>query len=360
MSIDKLQGLRSKYNTVDEWLSGDIREDVVEAIEQGASKVDDWLIVAVSSEGIVRNGAGDTIKMQLQDILRGEYVAPEVSIWHYKLDDLEEVKNEDMWIKAQPNLGKTVSYSTYRKAVERAQKAPSTRNDILAKRFGIPMAGYTYFFAYEDTLPHRKRKYWGLPCSLGADLSQGDDFCAFTFMFPLPLGKFGIKVRSYITERTMARLPSAMRQKYDEFVAEGSLHVMAGTILDVDGEIFDDLDRHIQECDYNVMTLGYDVYGADAFVTRWIQMNGPFGVEKVRQGARTESVPLGEIKNLAEERLLLFDELLMQFCMGNAVVEEDTNYNRKLMKKRYDEKIDNVSAFMDGFVAWKLNKEMFE
>ena len=361
MSIDKLQGLRSKYNTVDEWLSGDIREDVVEAIEQGASKVDDWLIVAVSSEGTVRNGAGDTIKMMLQDILRGEYVAPDVSIWHYKLDDLEEVKNPDMWIKAQPNLGKTVSYSTYHKAVERAEKAPSQQNDILAKRFGIPRAGFTYFFAYEETLPQaRRRKFWGLPCSLGADLSQGDDFCAFTFLFPLPNGSFGIKVRSYITERTMNKVPGATRTKYEEFIEEGSLHVMPGTILDIDGEIWEDIDRHIQECDYDVRTFGYDPYGAAAFATKWEQMNGIFGMEKVRQGARTESVPLGEIKNLAEERLLLFDELLMQYCMGNAVVEEDTNYNRKLMKKRYEEKIDNVSALMDAFVAWKLNKEMFE
>lgn len=360
MSIDKLQGLRSKYNTVDEWLSGDIREDVVEAIEQGASKVDDWLIVAVSSEGTVRNGAGDTIKLQLQDILRGEYVAPEVSIWHYKLDDLEEVKNPDMWLKAQPNLGKTVSWSTYHKAVERAEKAPSTRNDILAKRFGIPMAGYTYFFTYEDTLPHRKRKFWGLPASLGADLSQGDDFCAFTFLFPLGNGKFGVKVRSYITERTMARLPGAMRQKYDEFVQEGSLHVMGGTILDIDGQIYEDMEKHIADCDYDIRTFGYDAYGATAFAARWAREEGEFGMEKVAQGARTESVPLGEIKNLAEERLLLFDELLMHFCMGNAVVEEDTNFNRKLMKKRYDEKIDNVSALMDAFVAWKLNKEMFE
>jgi phage terminase large subunit-like protein len=361
MSIDKLQGLRSKYNTVDEWLSGDIREDVVEAIEQGASKVEDWLIVAVSSEGTVRNGAGDTIKMMLQDILRGDYVAPEVSIWHYKLDDLEEVKNPDMWIKAQPNLGKTVSYSTYHKAVERAEKAPSQQNDILAKRFGIPRAGFTYFFAYEETLPQsRRRKFWGLPCSLGADLSQGDDFCAFTFLFPLPNGSFGIKVRSYITERTMNKIPGATRARYEEFIDEGSLHVMGGTILDIDGEIWEDLDRHIQECDYDVRTFGYDPYGAAAFATKWEQMNGVFGMEKVRQGARTESVPLGEIKNLAEERLLLFDELLMQYCMGNAVVEEDTNYNRKLMKKRYEEKIDNVSALMDAFVAWKLNKEMFE
>lgn len=360
MSIDKLQGLRSKYNTVDEWLSGDIREDVVEAIRQGAEKVHDWLIVAVSSEGTVRNGAGDTIKMQLQDILRGEYIAPEVSIWHYKLDDLEEIKNPDMWVKAQPNLGKTVAWSVYHKAVERAEKTPSQQNDIFAKRFGIPRSGFTYFFTYEDTLPHRKRKFWGLPCSMGADLSQGDDFCAFTFLFPIGLGKFGVKVRSYITERTMARLPSAMRHKYDEFIAEGSLHVMNGTILDVDGEIYDDLLKHITECDYDVRTFGYDRYGADAFVERWRTNEGPFGLEKVIQGARTESVPLGEIKNLAEERLLLFDELLMQFCMGNAVVEEDTNFNRKLMKKRYDEKIDNVSALMDAFVAWKLNKEMFE
>lgn len=360
MSIDKLQGLRSKYNTVDEWLSGDIREDVVEAIEQGASKVDDWLIVAVSSEGTVRNGAGDTIKMMLQDILRGEYVAPEVSIWHYKLDDQEEVKNPDMWIKAQPNLGKTVSYSTYHKAVERADKAPSQQNDILAKRFGIPRSGHTYFFTYEETLPHRKRKYWGLPASLGADLSQGDDFCAFTLLFPLPNGKFGIKVRSYITDRTMARVPNATRTKYEEFIDEGSLHVMNGTILDIDGEVYDDLDRHIQECDYDIRTFGYDRYGADAFVGRWTTDNGPFGVEKVIQGARTESVPLGKLKDLAEDRLLLFDEFLMQYCMGNAVVEEDTNYNRKLMKKRYEEKIDNVSALMDAFVAWELNKEMFE
>lgn len=361
MSIDKLQGLRSKYNTVDEWLSGDIREDVVEAIEQGASKVDDWLIVAVSSEGTVRNGAGDTIKMMLQDILRGEYVAPEVSIWHYKLDDQEEVKNPDMWIKAQPNIGKTVSYSTYHKAVERANKAPSQQNDILAKRFGIPRSGHTYFFTYEETLPQaRRRKFWGLPASLGADLSQGDDFCAFTFLFPLPNGTFGVKVRSYITERTMARVPNATRTKYEEFIDEGSLHVMNGTILDVDGQIFDDIDRHIEECDYDVRTFGYDPYGATAFAEKWKTSNGDFGVEKIAQGARTESVPLGEIKNLAEERLLLFDELLMQYCMGNAVVEEDTNYNRKLMKKRYDEKIDNVSALMDAFVAWKLNKEMFE
>jgi|SRR4249920_80810 phage terminase large subunit-like protein len=360
MSIDKLQGLRSKYNTVDEWLSGDIREDVVEAIRQGAEKVPDWLIVAVSSEGTVRNGAGDTIKMTLQEILRGEYIAPEISIWHYKLDELEEIKNPDMWVKAQPNLGKTVSYSTYHKAVERAEKSPSQRNDILAKRFGIPMAGFTYFFTYEETLPHHKRKFWGLPCSLGADLSQGDDFCAFTFLFPLPNGKFGVKVRSYITERTMARLAGAIRTKYEEFIDEGSLHVMDGSILDIDGQIFDDLDRHIQDCDYDVRSFGYDAYGAKAFAAKWEQMNSIHGMEKVIQGARTESVPLGKIKDLSEDRLLLFDELLMQYCMGNAVVEEDTNYNRKLMKKRYDEKIDNVSALMDAFVAWELNKEMFE
>lgn len=363
MSIDKLQGLRSKYNTVDEWLSGDIREDVIEAIEQGASKVDDWLIVAVSSEGTVRNGAGDTIKLMLQDILRGEYVDPSVSIWHYKLDELEEVKNPDMWLKAQPNLGKTVSFSTYHKAVERAEKAPATRNDILAKRFGIPMAGYTYFFTYEDTLPRQPRRplrFSGLACSLGADLSQGDDFCAFTFLFPIGNGQFGVKVRSYITEKTMAKVPGAMRQKYDEFVAEGSLHVMDGTILDIDGEIFNDLEKHIADNDYDVRTVGYDTYGATAFINRWTTENMPYGVEKVPQGARTESVPLGEIKSLAEERLLIFDEQLMHFCMGNSVVEEDTNFNRKLMKKRYAEKIDNVSALLDAFVAWKLNKEMFE
>jgi len=360
MSVDKLQGLRSKYNTVDEWLSSDIREDVIEAIEQGASKVKDWLIVAVSSEGTTRNGPGDTIKMMLQDILRGEYVAPEVSIWHYKLDELEEVKNPDMWIKAQPNIGKTVSYSTYSKAVERIEKVPSQQNDILAKRFGIPRAGLTYFFTYEETEPHRKRKFWGLPCSMGADLSQGDDFCAFTFLFPLSNGKFGVKVRSYISERTMAKVPSATRVQYEQFIEEKSLHVMNGTMLDIDGEIYDDLEKHILECDYDVRSFGYDPYGATAFVEKWIQRNGPFGVEKVAQGARTESIPLGEIKDLAEERLLLFDEMLMQYCMGNAVVEEDTNYNRKLMKKRYDEKIDNVSALMDALVAWKLNKEMFE
>lgn len=363
MSIDKLQGLRSKYNTVDEWLSGDIREDVIEAIEQGASKVDDWLIVAVSSEGTVRNGAGDTIKLMLQDILRGEYVDPSVSIWHYKLDELDEVKNPDMWLKAQPNLGKTVSFSTYHKAVERAEKAPATRNDILAKRFGIPMAGYTYFFTYEDTLPRQPRRplrFSGLACSLGADLSQGDDFCAFTFLFPIGNGQFGVKVRSYITEKTMAKVPGAMRQKYDEFVAEGSLHVMDGTILDIDGEIFNDLEKHIADNDYDVRTVGYDTYGATAFINRWTTENMPYGVEKVPQGARTESVPLGEIKSLAEERLLIFDEQLMHFCMGNSVVEEDTNFNRKLMKKRYAEKIDNVSALLDAFVAWKLNKEMFE
>lgn len=360
MSIDKLQGLRSKYNTVDEWLSGDIREDVVGAIEQGASKVDDYLIIAVSSEGTVRNGAGDTIKMMLQDILRGEYVAPHISIWHYKLDDIEEVKDPSKWQKAQPNIGKTVSYATYHKEVEKAEKAPANRNDILAKRFGIPMAGYTYFFAYEDTVPHRPRKFWGLSASMGADLSQGDDFCAFTFLFPVGLGKFGVKTRSYITERTLFKLPGAMRAKYDEFVKEGTLHVMDGTILDVDGEIYDDLEKHIEECEYDITSFGFDPYGASAFVARWTQEHGDFGVVKVQQGARTESVPLGELKKLAEERLLIFDEALMSFAMGNAVVEEDTNFNRKLMKKRYEEKIDNVSALLDAFIAWKLNKEMFE
>lgn len=360
MSIDKLQGLRSKYNTVDEWLSGDIREDVIEAIEQGASKVPDWLIVAVSSEGTVRNGPGDTIKMMLQDILRGEYVAPDISIWHYKLDDQSEVADPSLWLKAQPNLGKTVSYTTYQKAVERMEKAPSTRNDILAKRFGIPMSGYTYFFTYEETIPHKKRKWWGQMCSLGVDLSQGDDFCAFTFLFPKPRGEFGIKVRSYITEQTMAKLNGAMREKYDQFVAEGTLHVMPGTILDVDGQVFDDLVAHIEANDYDIQCMGYDTYGAKAFAERYARQFGEYGMEKVIQGARTESVPLGEIKNLSEERLLLFDELLMQFCMSYAIVEEDTNYNRKLTKRRYDEKIDNVSALMDAFVAWKLNKELFE
>lgn len=358
MSIAKLQGLRPKVSTVDEWLSGDLREDVVGAIEQGASKLDDYLIIAISSEGTVRNGSGDTIKMELADILRGKYQAPHVSIWHYKLDELEEVDDPMMWVKAQPNLGKTVTYETYQLDVERALKAPASRNDILAKRFGIPMEGYTYFFTYEETLPHRKRDFWNLPCSLGADLSQGDDFCAFTFLFPLPNG-FGIKTRSYITSYTLMRLPGARRIKYDEFISEGSLHVLEGTILDM-MEVFDDLDTFIEESRYDVRTLGFDPYNAKSFVERWEAENGPYGVEKVPQGAKTESVPLGELKHLSEQRLLFFDELLMQFAMGNAITIEDTNGNRKLLKKRQEDKIDNVSAMMDAFVAYKLHKEAFE
>ena len=358
MSIAKLQGLRPKISTIDEWLSGDLREDVVGAVEQGASKLDDYLIVAISSEGTVRNGSGDTIKMELADILKGEYLAPHVSIWHYKLDDLEEVANPAMWPKANPNIGKTVSYETYQLDVERAEKAPASRNDILAKRFGIPMEGYTYFFTYEETLPHRPREFWEMPCALGADLSQGDDFCAFTFLFPLRKG-FGIKTRSYITSLTLMKLPGAMRAKYDEFVNEGSLHVLEGTILDM-MEVYDDLDHFIEEQKYDVRALGFDPYNAKEFVTRWEAENGPFGIVKVIQGARTESVPLGELKILSEERLLIFDQLLMQYAMGNAITIEDTNGNRKLLKRRYDEKIDNVSALMDAFIAWKDNKEAFE
>jgi phage terminase large subunit-like protein len=360
MTINKLQGLRPKIASVDEWLSGDIREDVVGAVEQGASKLEDYLILAISSEGTVRAGSGDTIKMELADILKGEYLAPHVSIWHYKLDELEEVANPAMWIKANPNLGATVSYETYQLDVERAEKAPASRNDILAKRFGIPMEGYTYFFTYEDTLPHRAREFWQLPCSMGADLSQGDDFCAFTFLFPLGNEKFGVKTRSYITELTLKQLPAAMRQKYDEFISEGSLHVMPGNILDVDNEVYDDLDNFIQQEQYDVRTLGYDPYNAKEFVKRWEMENGPFGIEKVIQGAKTESVPLGEIKILAEERLLIFDQSLMSFAMGNAITMEDTNGNRKLLKKRQDEKIDNVAALLDAWVAYKLNKEAFE
>lgn len=359
MTINKLQGLRPKMSTVDEWLSGDTREDVIGAIEQGASKLDDWLIVAVSSEGTVRNGSGDTIKMELADILKGDYIAPHVSIWHYKLDELDEVNNPEMWPKANPNIGKTVSYETYQLDVERAEKAPASRNDILAKRFGIPMEGYTYFFTYEETLPHRPRKFWQMPCSLGADLSQGDDFCAFTFLFPLRNGLFGIKTRSYITSLTLMKLPGAMRAKYDEFINEGSLHVLEGTILNM-MEVYDDLDNHIQEKEYDVRTFGYDPYNAKEFVTRWEAENGPFGIEKVIQGAKTESVPLGELKILSEQRMLIFDELLMQFAMGNAITLEDTNGNRKLLKRRQDEKIDNVSALMDAWVAYKANKEAFE
>ena len=359
MSIDKLQGLRCKVATVDEWLSGDVREDPIGAIEQGASKNPDYLIVAMSSEGTVRNGSGDTIKMELMDILKGDYINPHVSIWYYKLDSVEEVANPEMWIKANPNLGKTVSYETYQLDVERAEKAPAVRNDILAKRFGIPMEGYTYFFTYEETLPHKKRDYWSLPCSLGADLSQGDDFCAFTFMFPLQDGSFGIKVRAYITELTLNKLPAAMRNKYDDFINEGSLIVMDGTVLDM-MRVYEDIDNHIAEVGYDVVSFGFDPYNAREFVERWERENGPFGIEKVIQGAKTESVPLGELKKLAEERMLLFDEDLMTFCMGNCITLEDTNGNRKLFKKRYEAKIDTVSAMMDAFVAYKLNKEAFD
>lgn len=358
MSINKLQGLRPKVSTIDEWLSGDIREDVVGAIEQGASKMDDYLIVAISSEGTVRNGSGDTIKMELASILKGEYEAPHVSIWHYKLDDLEEVADPSTWLKANPNLGKTVTYDVYHLDVERAEKAPASRNDILAKRFGIPMEGYTYFFTYEETLPHRSGDFWGIPCALGADLSQGDDFCAFTFLFPLSNGGFGVKTRSYITELTLMKLPGAMRQKYEEFRAEGSLQIMSGTILDM-MEVYEDLDQFIINSEYDVRCLGFDPYNAKEFVTRWEAENGPFGIEKVIQGAKTESVPLGELKTLAEERMLIFDQELMSFAMGNAVTLEDTNGNRKLLKKRAEEKIDNVSAMMDAYVAYKANKEAF-
>lgn len=359
MSIDKLQGLRTKIATVDEWLSGDIREDVIGAIEQGASKNDDYLIVAISSEGTVRNGSGDTIKMELMDILKGEYVNPHVSIWWYKLDSIDEVADPSTWVKANPNLGKTVSYETYQLDVERAEKAPATRNDILAKRFGIPMEGYTYYFTYEETLPHRRRDFWEMPCALGADLSQGDDFCAFTFLFPLANGAFGIKTRNYITELTLKKLPTAMRFKYDEFMKEGSLVVMPGTVLDM-MQVYDDLDDHIAKTRYDVRCFGYDPYNSRDFVERWERENGPFGIVKVIQGAKTESVPLGELKKLAEERLLLFDEDLMSFAMGNCITLEDTNGNRKLLKKRYDQKIDAVAAMMDAYVAYKLTREAFE
>ena len=359
MSIDKLQGLNSKINTIDEWLSGDIREDVMTPLEQGASKNEDWLIVAISSEGTVRNGPGDTIKMELTDILKGEYYNPHVSIWWYKLDSIDEVADPDMWLKANPNLGKTVSYETYQMDVDRAEKAPATRNDILAKRFGIPTEGYTYFFTYEETLPHRRRDYWNMPCSMGADLSQGDDFCSFVFLFPLARGEFGIKTRNYISELTLMKLPAAMRQKYEEFMREGSLVVLNGTVLDM-MEVYDDLDNHIIERGYDVRCLGYDPYNAREFVERWERENGPYGIEKVIQGIKTESVPLGELKKLSEERMLLFDEELFTFTMGNCVVSEDTNGNRKLLKKRYEAKIDAVAAMMDAFVAWKLNKDAFE
>ena len=360
MSINKLQGLRPKRSTVDEWLSGDIREDVVGALEQGASKMDEYDIIAASSEGVVRNGAGDTIKMELMEVLKGDYVNHRVSIWYYKLDSIEEVGVPSMWPKACPSIGKTVSWETYAEDVERAEQTPAARNDILAKRFGIPMEGYTVFFAYEDTLLHRKRDFWNMACSMGADLSQGDDFCSFTFLFPLSGDRFGVKTRSYITERTLYRLPAAMRQKYEEFIEEGSLVVMPGTILDVENQVYDDLETHIIEMKYDVRCVGYDPYNAREFIQRWERENGPYGIEKVIQGVRTESVPLGELKKLAEDRLLLFDELLMAFAMGNCITLEDTNGNRKLLKKRYDHKIDPVSALMDGFVSYKLHKEAFE
>ena len=359
MSVNKLQGLRCKVATIDEWLSGDIREDVIGAVEQGASKLDDYLIVATSSEGTVRNGSGDTIKMELMEILKGEYINPHVSIWYYRLDDIEEVNNPRTWLKANPNLGKTVTYETYQLDVERAEKAPATRNDILAKRFGIPMEGYTYFFTYDETLPHRKRDFWQMPCALGADLSQGDDFCAFTFLFPLRDGSFGVKTRNYITSKTLHKLPGAMRLKYDEFLQEGSLIVLEGTVLDMT-EVYDALDADIIDRDYDVRCFGFDPYNAKAFVERWESENGPFGIEKVIQGAKTESVPLGELKKLAEDRMLLFDEELMTFAMGNCITLEDTNGNRKLLKKRYEQKIDAVAAMMDAYVAYKLNKDAFE
>lgn len=359
MTVDKVQGLRCKYASVDEWLSGDVREDVVGALEQGASKLDDYVILAISSEGTVRNSVGDSIKMELAEILNGDYFAPHVSIFHYKLDSVEEVAKPEMWLKAQPNLGLTVGYDVYGKDVERAEKVPAARNDILAKRFGLPMEGYTYFFTYEETIPHRRKDFWGMPCALGADLSQGDDFCAFTFLFPLASGGFGVKTRSYITHLTLTKLKPAMRMKYDEFIAEGSLHVMDGTILDM-MDVYDDLDRHIVDNDYDVRAFGYDPYNAKDFVSRYVSENGPFGVEKVIQGVKTESVPLGELKKLSGERLLIFDQQLMSFAMGNSVTLEDTNGNRKLLKKRMEEKIDNFSAAMDAYVAWKLNREAFE
>ena len=359
MTIDKFQGRRDKIVTIDEWLSGDVREDVVGAAEQGASKNDDYLIVAISSEGTVRNGPGDTIKMELMDILKGDYPNPHVSIWWYKLDSIDEVGDPDMWRKANPNIGKTVSYETYQLDVERAEKAPAARNDILAKRFGIPMEGYTYYFTYEETLPHRVRDYWDMPCAIGADLSQGDDFCAFTFLFPLPRGAFGVKTRNYITELTLKKLPSAMRMKYDEFIKEGSLIVMPGTVLDM-MEVYEDLDEFIINSRYDVRCIGYDPYNAKDFIERWELENGSYGIVKVIQGAKTESVPLGELKKLSEERMLLFDEDLMTFTMGNCIVIEDTNGNRKLWKKRYDHKIDAVAAMMDAYIAWKLNRDAFE
>lgn len=359
MSIDKLQGLRCKIATVDEWLSGDIREDVVGCIEQGASKLDDYLIVATSSEGCVRNGAGDTIKMELLDILHGKYRNPHVSIWYYQLDDKSEVGDPAMWVKANPNLGKTVTYETYQLDVERMEKAPANRNDIMAKRFGIPMEGQTYFFTYEETLPHRKRDFWQMPCSMGVDLSRGDDFCAFTFLFPLGDGSFGVKTRCYISSLTLMKLPAAIRVKYDQFVDEGSLMVLEGVMLDM-SQVYDDLDHYIEDCGYDVRSVGFDPYNAKEFIATWQAQNGPYGIEKVIQGSKTESVPLGEIKKLASERLLIFDQELMMFCMGNCSVIIDSNDNKKLVKKRYEEKIDAVSAMMDALVAYKLNKDSFE
>ena len=359
MSIDKLQGLRSKVNTVDEWLSGDTREDVISALEQGASKNDDWLIIASSSEGTVRNGSGDTIKMELMSILKGEYYAPNVSIFWYKLDSIDEVGRPEMWLKANPNLGKTVSFETYHRDVERAEKVPSARNDILAKRFGLPMEGFTYYFTYDETLPHRKRQFWQMPCALGADLSQGDDFCSFGFLFPLSDGAFGIKTRNYISSLTLRKLPLAMRTKYDRFMEEGSLIVFEGAVLDM-MQVYEDLDNHIADRGYDVRAFGYDPYNAKEFVERWAAENGPFGIEKVIQGAKTESVPLGELKKLAEERMLLFDEEIMEFAMGNCIVMEDTNGNRKLLKKRYEAKIDPVASVMDAFIAFKINREAFD
>lgn len=359
MSIDKLQGLRCKVATVDEWLSGDIREDVIGALEQGASKLDDYLIVAISSEGTVRNGSGDTIKMELMKILKGEYQAPNVSIWYYKLDSIDEVAKPEMWIKANPNIGKIVSYETYQRDVDRAEQAPAAKNDILAKRFGIPLEGYTYYFTYEETLLHKKRNFWKMPCAMGADLSQGDDFCSFGFLFPLKDGCFGIKTRNYISELTLRKLPGAMRTKYDQFMKEGSLIVLNGSVLDM-MEVYEDLDNHIIERDYDVRCFGFDPYNAREFVERWERENGPYGIEKVIQGAKTESVPLGELKKLSEERMLLFDEELFSFAMGNCITLEDSNGNRKLYKKRQDQKIDAVASIMDAYVAYKLNKEAFE
>lgn len=359
MSIAKMQGLRPKISTIDEWLSGDVREDVVGAIEQGASKLDDYVIVAISSEGTVRNGSGDNIKMELAKILKGEYYNPHVSIFHYKLDSLEEVGNEAMWLKAQPNLGYTVTYETYQLDVERAENAPASRNDILAKRFGIPMEGYTYFFTYEETIPHRPREFWQMPCAVGADLSQGDDFCAFTFLFPLGNGGYGVKTLSYITSLTLMKLPGSMRLKYDEFINEGTLQVLEGTVLDM-AEVYEDLDKHILDKQYDVRAIGYDPYNAEYFITRWAKENGSYGIEKVIQGAKTETVPLGELKILSEERMLIFDQQLMMFAMGNSITLEDTNGNRKLLKKRQDQKIDNVAAMMDAYVAIKANPDLFE